>query len=293
MDATKQQTDLSRTTPAPGTIRALLQSTEIQKRFQQVLGNPVKAAQFVAALSTMAYANKQLKECDPNTIIAAALQAAALDLAIDASLGQAHIIPYGKEARFQIGWKGYVQLALRTAQYAALNVEHVFEGEVEIINRFTGEMKIGPAKSEKVVGVLAYLKLLNGFEKYVYWPLERIEAHAKKFSKSYSSPYPKVVANSGWTTNREAMEKKTVLLDLLRKYGVLSVEMRQALSTEAATDPDTGELPPMTPEQRARDRAGLFGADDDEAPAAPVNTTPPDNAALDREIVEAERTPGN
>lgn len=286
--ATKPQTDVSRVTPAAGSLRALLQSTEIQKRFEQVMGNPNKAAQFVASLASLVYASKQLKECDPKTIIAAAIQAAALDLAIDANLGQAHIVPYKTEARFQIGWKGYVQLALRTAQYSALNVEHVLEGEVEIVNRFTGELKIGPAKSEKVVGVLAYLKLLNGFEKYDYWTLEKIEAHAKKFSKSYGKPL------SGWTTHPEAMQKKTVLLDLLRKYGVLSVEMRQALSTEA-TDPDTGELPPLTAEQRARDRAGLFGADDDEpaTPAAPVNTTPPDNAALDREIVEAERTPGN
>lgn len=293
--ATKPQTDVSRVTPAPGSARDLLQSRAVVARFETVMGNPNKAAQFVASLASLVYASKQLKECDPKTVIAAAIQAAALDLAIDANLGQAHIVPYGDEARFQIGWKGYVQLALRTAQYAALNVEHVFEGEVEVVNRFTGEMKIGPAKSAKVVGVLAYLKLLNGFEKYDYWTLEKIEAHAKKFSKSYGNANSKVVAKSGWTTNPEAMQKKTVLLDLLRKFGVLSVEMRQAMSTEAGVDPDTGELTPLTTEQRARDRAALFGPDEETGEIitpAGAPTPPVDNAALDREVMEADKAKG-
>jgi recombination protein RecT len=274
------QTNVSRVTPAPGSTRDLLQSTAIRVRFEQVLGNPTKAAQFVAALSTLVYASPQLKSCEPNTIIAAAVQAAALDLAIDPNLGQAHIVPYGSQARFQIGWKGYVQLALRTAQYSALNVAHVYEGEIEIVNRFTGEIKFAPAKSEKVVGVVAYLKMLNGFEKFDYWTLEKIESHAKKFSKSYGSAIPSVVAKSGWTTNPEAMQKKTVLLDLLRKWGVMSVEMRQALATEAPAEepePTNGNG-----HASAANKAALFGEDDDAPTAAK-------NAAADQAIADAEK----
>lgn len=286
--ATKQQTDVSRITPPPASARDLLQTPAVLARFETVMGNPNKAAQFVASLASLVYASKALKECEPKTVIAAAIQAAALDLAIDANLGQAHIIPYGREARFQIGWKGYVQLALRTAQYAAINVDHVLEGEVEIINRFTGEVKVGPPKSSKVVGVMAYLKLLNGFEKYDFWTLEQIEAHAKKFSKSYGS------AKSGWSTNPEAMQKKTVLLDLLRKYGVLSVEMRQAISVEAISDPDADELPLVSAEQRARDKAALFGVDEETGEIVDHKpTTAPDNATLDAAIVAAETAKKN
>jgi len=275
LPATKPQTDVSRVTPAPGSTRDLLQSTAVRARFEQVLGNPTKAAQFVAALSTLVYASPQLKKCDPNTVIAAAIQAAALELAIDAGLGHAHIIPYGDKARFQIGYKGYVQLALRTAQYAALNVAHVYEGEIEVVNRFTGELKFAPAASDKVVGVVAYLKMLNGFEKFEYWMLDAITAHAKKFSKSYGQ------ASSGWTTNTEAMQKKTVLLSLLRKWGVMSVEMRQALASEAIEDePAAGNG-----HASAGDKAALFGEDD----PPPAAAGQPDNAALDREIIEAEK----
>src|SRR3990167_9430947 len=142
-------------TPAPGSVRAMLQATEVQKRFEQVMGDKTKAAQFIASLSTLVYANDRLKQCEPNTIIASAIQAAALDLPIDPNLGHAHIVPYGKQARFQIGWKGYVQLALRSGQYISLNVDHVYEGEIEIGNRFTGEYRFGPPKSDTIVGVVA------------------------------------------------------------------------------------------------------------------------------------------
>lgn len=275
---TAPSTNVSRVTPAAGTARDLLQSAAVQERFNRVMNSPAKAAQFVASLASLVYASAALKACDPMTVIAAAVQAAALDLAIDPNLGQAHIIPYGKEARFQMGWHGYVQLALRTAQYAALNVEHVLEGEVTIVNRFTGEVKIGPPTSDKVVGVLAYLRLLNGFEKYDYWTIERITAHAKKFSKSYGR------ASSGWTTNEGAMQKKTVLLDLIRKYGVLSVELRQAIRSDVAAEP--GLIEPPTPEQAARDKAALFGADED---TGEITSGAPDNAALDKEITEREK----
>ncbi len=271
--ATRAPMDTSRITPAPGSARDLLQSTAVRARFEQVLGNPTKAAQFVAALSTLVYASPQLKKCDPNTVIAAAVQAAALDLAIDASLGQAFIIPYGDKARFQIGWKGYVQLALRTAQYAALNVAHVFEGEIEIVNRFTGQLKFSAPTSDTVSGVVAYLKMLNGFEKFEYWTLGQITDHAKKFSKSYGQ------ASSGWTTNPEAMQKKTVLLSLLRKWGVMSIEMRQALAGESMAD----EAEPMHGNGHPATREQMFGDDTEPTPA-----TPADNAALDREIAERE-----
>lgn len=266
--------------PAPNSTRDLLQTSAVKQRFEQVLGDPVKAAQFIASLSTLVYASRQLKECDPNTIIASAVKAAALDLAIDPALGHAYIVPYKGKATFQIGWKGYVQLALRTGKYAALNVAHIYEGEVSSVNRFTGEILFGQPKSDKIVGVAAYLRLVNGFEKYVYWTLEEIHAHARKFSQSYGR------SDSAWQTTPGAMEKKTVLKHLLTNYGMMSVEMRAAVMDE---QPEVIENDPLfenppTPEQRQAAHDSLWGRDDEpeqqagEAPAA-EQPAPPQSEA--------------
>lgn len=277
--AVKPPMDVSRITPAPGSIRALLQSSAVTKRFEQVMNNPNKAAQFVSSLAQLVYANRQLQACSFESIMASAIQAAALDLAIDTNLGQAFIIPYGSEARFQIGYKGYTQLALRTGMYEMLNVAHAMEGEITVVNRFTGELRFSEPTSDQAAGVVAYLKLINGFQHFEYWTLARIEAHAKKFSKSYGK------ASSGWTTNPEAMQKKTVLLDLLRHYGVMSIEMRQALAAETAGYDETGAETAggNGHGDRSAVNAALFGGDE------PTPATPADNAALDREIVEAEK----
>ena len=251
--------------PAPNSTRDLLQTAAVKSRFDQVMGDPTKAAQFIASLSTLVYGSRQLKECDPNTIIAAAVKAAALDLAIDPALGHAYIVPFKGKATFQIGWKGYVQLALRTGQYAALNVAHIYEGEVSSVNRFTGEILFGTPKSDKIVGVCAYLRMVNGFEKYVYWTLEQIHEHARKYSQSYARN------DSAWQTTPGAMEKKTVLKHLLTNYGMMSIEMRNAVLDE---QPEVIDNEPMftaadaDAQQRAHD--SLWGREDEPAVEQPA-----------------------
>lgn len=253
--------------PAPSSARDLLQTTAVKQRFEQVMGDPTKAAQFIASLSTLVYANRALKECDPNTIIAAAVKAAALDLAIDPALGHAYIVPFKGKATFQIGWKGYVQLALRTGKYEALNVAHIYEGEVSSVNRFTGEILFGTQKSDKIVGVAAYLRLVNGFEKYIYWTLEQIHEHARKFSQSYGR------SDSAWQTTPGAMEKKTVLKHLLTNYGLMSIEMRRAVVEE---QPEVIDNEPMftaaDPAQQQRTHDSLWGREDE--PEQPAEQTP-------------------
>jgi len=262
--------------PVPATVRDLLEMPEYRRRFEQVLGDPVKAAQFISSLATLVYAKPALRECDPNTVIAAALQAAALDLPIQANLGFAAIVPYKRQAQFQPQWKGIVQLCLRTGQYAALEVNHAFEGEIEIVNRFTGQYQFNPAKSGKVVGVVAYMKLVSGFEKFEYWTLERIHAHAKRYSKGYDKP------DGGWTTAREAMELKTVLASMLRKWGIMSVEMRQIITPpeEWEPEPDAGGNG-FEPQEHATIEQDLAQAE----PSAPP---PPSNAELDSEVLKAD-----
>lgn len=275
---TTQQTDVSRITPAPGSVRALLESAEYKNRFAEVLGK--RAPQFIASLNMLVYASKQLKECDPKTVIAAAIQAAALDLPIDPNLGFAYIIPYGKEAHFQAGWKTYVQLAHRTGQYRNINVTEIYAGEIKSVNRFTGLPVFGERTGDEVVGYLAYFMLVNGFEKYVYMTAEALLAHGKQYSKTFNR------SDSKWKTDFPAMAKKTVIKQALSKWGPLSIEMKQVLAADVM--PDEPAPVELTPEQRARYRAALFGTDDDgDEPTEAAPAT--DNLAVDREIVDAEK----
>ena len=268
-------------TPPAGSVREILERPATKTRLNELLGHPDKAAKFAATLAQLVYANKALGKCDANTILAAAFKAVALDLSIDPALGQAHIVPFGDKATLIIGWRGYVQLALRTGQYANLHVDHVLEGEVRSVNRFTGEIEMGAPTSQKVAGVVAHLRLLNGFSKTIFWPSDKIEAHGKKYSKSYGR------SDSGWTTHPEAMQKKSVLLALLRQYGILSIDMKQALADEAEAYDAAANVDVFE-----NDDQGHAPLEVEAAHAEPKSEAKPDNATLDAEVQKADLAAG-
>lgn len=199
----------------------LCKRIDVVKRFEEILGK--KTPGFVGSLLSLYNASAQLKACDPKSILSSAMIAATLDLPINPTLGFAAIVPYGKNAQFQIMSKGLVQLAIRTGVYQTINAAEIYEGEIIEHNRITGNFVIDESqkKSDKVVGYVAYFRLLSGFEKYLYMSVEQVRAHAKKFSKSYANP------NAPWSSNFEAMAIKTVQKLLLSKYGILSVEMKR------------------------------------------------------------------
>lgn len=222
-------------TPAPGrTLRTLLQDQSVKNRFNELLGK--KTPGFISSLLNVVNSNPQLQAADPHSILSAAAIAAALDLPIDPNLGFAYIVPYNvrqgdvyiRKAQFQLGYKGYIQLAMRTGAYKTINACEVYEGEIENLNRFTGEIEFGEKQSDKIIGYLAYFRLLNGFEKYLYMSVEEIEKHAKRYSKSYDSK------NSRWKEDFHAMALKTVIKRLLSKYGILSIEMQTSLLADQA-----------------------------------------------------------
>lgn len=216
----------------PATLQSMLSNDGIKKRFEEIMGK--KAPAFISSIISATKATPSLMKCEPDSIISSAVIAATLDLPIQPSLGFAWMVPYKKKlpngqyvdvAQFQIGYKGIFQLAMRTGQYKSINAEVVYEGELAGENRFTGEYEFNPKGkvSDKVIGYMAYFKLTSGFEKTIYWPKDKVEYHAKRFSKTYGS-------NSGiWNTDFDEMAKKTVLKNLLSKYGILSVEMQDAI----------------------------------------------------------------
>ncbi|WP_019377700.1 recombinase RecT [Virgibacillus halodenitrificans] len=204
------------------TMKGLLASPAVMKRFEEVLGK--RATQFTASILSLYNSEKMLQKSEPMSVISSAMIAATLDLPIDKNLGYAWIVPYGGKAQFQLGYKGYIQLALRTGQYRNINVIEVYEGELKSWNRLTEEIEIDfeGKSSDKVIGYTGYFELLNGFRKTVYWSREEVEKHKKKFSKS----------DFGWKNDWDAMAKKTVIRNMLNKWGILSVEMQTAVSKD-------------------------------------------------------------
>ncbi|MFA5928619.1 MAG: recombinase RecT [Candidatus Margulisiibacteriota bacterium] len=216
-------------------LQALLNSEAIKKRFDEVLGK--KAAGFMSSVISAVNANKNLKQAEPMSIIQAAAVAAALDLPVNPSLGFAFIVPYGDKATFQIGYKGLIQLGMRSGQYKLLNVCEVYEGELKKKNRFTGEMELDESckTSDKVIGYVAYMRLINGFEKYFYMTVEQSKEHGKRYSKSYDHQ------NGQWKTNFVVMAQKTVIKLMLAHYGILSIEMQMAVQADQAVVKADGE----------------------------------------------------
>ena len=198
-----------------------------------------KKASFVNNITALVSNNATLQVCKPDTLMFACLKATALDLPLDQNLGFAYVLPYKDNkkgetlAQFQMGYKGFVQLALRTGQFKTLNATDVREGELVSEDFVTGELTFKKADKREalpVIGYVAYFKLLNGFEKYLYMTAAEMKAHALRFSQTYKR-------GCGLWADKEmfdAMAKKTVLKLLLSKYAPLSVEMQSALKADQA-----------------------------------------------------------
>ena len=199
----------------------MLSNESVKLRFKEILGQ--KAPGFISSILSVTNSNTLLQKADPQSIMNAAVIAATLDLPINGSLGFAYIVPYKDQAQFQIGYKGLVQLAMRSGQYKTINVAEVYEGEIKSENRFTGEYEFGEKTSDKVVGYMAYFRLTNGFEKYMYMTREEAERHGKKYSQTFKRGI------GLWATDFDAMAKKTVLKMLLSKFGILSIEMQRGI----------------------------------------------------------------
>ncbi|MCL2556895.1 MAG: recombinase RecT [Treponema sp.] len=226
---------------APG-LKDTLNSDYVRARFAEVLG--AKAPAFIASILSATQRNPELAKCDQTSILASAMMAATLDLPIDSNLGFAALVPYRTKsgeawvsvAQFQIMYKGFIQLALRTGQYKTINVTPVYEDEIDSYDIITGDLKVRPVvgghrdaeREEKIVGYAAFFRLLNGFERTDYWPIGKIKSHGERFSKTYSN------SNGLWKKDPHAMYSKTVLKNVLSKWGILSVEMRSAVAIDQA-----------------------------------------------------------
>lgn len=215
-------------------IKALMNTPTMKKKFEEVLHD--NANGFMANVMTLVSNDSYLADSEPMSIMSGALTAATLNLGLDKNLGYAYLVPFNsrnkqtgkweKKAQFVLGYKGYIQLAQRSGQYRALNVIEVYEGELKSWNRLTEEFDFDPEgrKSEEVIGYVGYFELLNGFKKTVYWTKQEIEAHRISNSKDKD----KTKKSGVWASDYDAMARKTVLRNMLSKWGILSIEMQKA-----------------------------------------------------------------
>ncbi len=214
------------------TVKHLLAQDSYKNRFTEIMGK--KAQGFISSVINVS-SSLELAACNPNSVIMSAVVAATLDLPIDKNLGFAYIIAYKDNsnnpiAQFQIGYKGFIQLAMRTGQYSRLTANVVYEGQLIKANPFTDdyEFDFSAKKSDNVIGYVAYFRLVNGFEKYNYMTREQVEKHGKRYSQTFKKGYGK------WTEEFDSMALKTVLKLLLSKFGILSIEMQRALQADQA-----------------------------------------------------------
>jgi recombination protein RecT len=220
------------------TVKAIFEKDSVKSKINEMLGK--KAPGFITSVLQVTSNNALLTKADPMSVYNAAMIAATLDLPINQNLGFAWIVPYKGQAQFQMGWKGYVQLAQRTGQYSRINVVKVYESQFKGFNALHEELdadfNIQP--SGKVVGYAAYFRLVNGYEKTVYWTIEQVQEHGQRFSQSFNGN------SSPWKSDFDAMAMKTVLKHTLSKWGILSIEMQKATTVDQAvvTDYETEQI---------------------------------------------------
>lgn len=252
-------------------MKNYLASPAISQYIENILGS--RKGTFIATLTSLVNGNEKLKDCDKSTVLMAAIKSVGMNLPIDPSLGQAYVIPYGVQAQFQLGYRGLIQLALRTGQYETINAKEVKDGEFKGYDDMGDPVIqwLSPVErfDKKTIGFMAGFKLTTGFRKVEFWTTEEVDRHANTYSQSYKAfkkyGVSQSTAKSGnmsnpWASDSDGMSKKTVLKSVLGKYGVLSIELQEALKIDQSVitiDDNMNETikyidNPSTPEDTGR-----------------------------------------
>lgn len=237
------------------TFSAMISTAGYQKLINNTLKDPKKAARFVASITSAVAINPALQECDPATILSGALLGESLGLSPSPQLGQYYLVPFRNtkkgttDAQFQMGYKGYVQLALRSGYYKSLNVMSVKAGELKRWNPLTEEIDIDLMTDELArekaasVGYVAMFEYLNGFHKILYWSREKMEAHALRYSKGYAAKK----GYTFWEKDFDGMAYKTMLRQLISKWGIMSIELQEAFEQDAVVSEESDYIEAAPP----------------------------------------------
>jgi recombination protein RecT len=231
------------------TIKDYMSAPAVQKKMQEMMVSPDMIRQFTTSVISLSSSDELLATAEPRSLFNAALTAASMNLPINKNLGFAHIIGYKNnkeggrvEAQFQMGARGFKELAQRSNRYLIINEGVVKDGEVKSRNRLTGEVEWNWEDDDEkrnqlaTIGYFSYFKLDNGFESTLYWTVEEVKAHAKQFSKSYQKGF------GPWKDMFDAMAKKTVMKLNISKNGPLDINLQQAVTVDQAVIKDSGDV---------------------------------------------------
>lgn len=230
---------------------AFMTSNVVTKKVNQIIGDEKSGKRFISAIVSAVNNNPLLKECDNASILSGALLGESLNLSPSPQLGMYYLVPFkdkerGQVATFQLGYKGYIQLAIRSGQYKKLNVLSIKEGELIKYDPLAEEIEVNLISDEeerektKTVGYYAMFEYANGFKKTMYWSKEKMEAHALKYSQGYRADKQKKTQYTFWSKDFDGMAYKTLLRQLISKWGIMSVEMQQAYEGDMAYIKDDG-----------------------------------------------------
>jgi recombination protein RecT len=202
-------------------VKSFFTQDSVKKKFDELLGK--RSSSFMTSVLQIVASNNMLQNADPASIFNAACVAATLDLPLNNNLGFAYIVPYGKSAQFQMGYKGFIQLAQRSGQFQTISAAPIYAGQLIEQDPLRGfRFDFSVEKSGEPIGYAAFFRLTNGFEKTFYMTTEELKQHGLKFSQTYKKGF------GLWKDDFEAMAQKTVLKLLLSKFAPLSVEMQTA-----------------------------------------------------------------
>lgn len=243
----------------------MIQTDTYKNLINNTLGDPKRASGFVTAITSAVATNPQLVDCDPATILSAGLLGETLQLSPSPQLGQYYLVPFNdrklgrKVAQFQLGYKGYIQLAIRSGQYKKLNAMAIKEGELIRYDPLNEEIEVQLIEDETAreaaptIGYYAMFEYLNGFRKVIYWSKEKMQNHALEYSQGYR-------AHKGytfWENDFDSMAIKTMLRQLISKWGIMSIEFQKAYEA------DMGVLRPGTDKIDYVDNDDTFSVEED------------------------------
>lgn len=227
-------------------ITAYLTNDAVKNQINNVIGGK-DGTKFISAVVSAVNNNPALQECTNQSILSAALLGESLKLSPSPQLGQYYMVPFndrerGKVAQFQLGYKGYIQLAIRSGQYKKLNVLAIKEGELVRFDPLNEEIEVKLIEDEEAreqaetVGYYAMFEYTNGFRKAIYWSKKKMEAHALKYSKGYQAKK----GYTFWEKDFDGMAYKTMLRQLISKWGIMSIEMQNAIDSDMAVINEDG-----------------------------------------------------
>ena len=227
-------------------ISAYLTADAVKNQINQVVGGK-DGQRFISAIVSAVNTNPALQECTNQSILSGALLGESLKLSPSPQLGQYYLVPFndknkGKVAQFQLGYKGYIQLAIRSCQYKKLNVLAIKEGELIRFDPLNEEIEVRLIEDEEereqanTIGYYAMFEYTNGFRKAIYWSKRKMEAHALKYSKGYQAKK----GYTFWEKDFDGMAYKTMLRQLISKWGIMSIDMASAIDSDMAVINEDG-----------------------------------------------------